>query len=218
MHRANSGRAKRFAEEVKHLNKLNNINIVERSEKSVTVRRNSTIIVKHHLYSVPSRLIGEKVMVYIYEDRIEIYYKSKLQLTAERIHKENLHNINYRHLIKPMLKKPGALARYKYIAYMFPSIIFRKAYDALLQCNTEREAAMNYLRILNLCVEVMESEVKTALEISLEEGVTPYFEDIQAMVKPRIMELPNMECFVPDLNVYDNLLHDSLVKLQGGQK
>jgi Mu transposase-like protein len=219
MRRANHGREKRFLEEMKYLNRLHSVNIVERTEIATKVRSSSTIIVKHHIYSVPSRLIGEKVMVYVYEDRIEVYYKAKLQLRAERIHKENLHNLNYRHLVRPMLRKPGALARFKYISYMFPNLTFRKAYDALLECNTERKAAINYLRILNLCIDVMESEVEAALEITLEEGVVPYFEEIQSMISPLEIELPKMECLVPDLAVYDNLLPDSSGKFvkMGGQ-
>jgi hypothetical protein len=38
----------------------------------------STIRVKHNTYSVPSRLIGERVRVRIFEERLEVWYASRL--------------------------------------------------------------------------------------------------------------------------------------------
>lgn len=41
-------------------------------------------------YSVPSRLRGEKVRVRIYDDRLEVFYAQKCQLTVERLGRADL--------------------------------------------------------------------------------------------------------------------------------
>ena len=43
-------------------------------EESLRVSRYSVIHCEGHTYSVPSRLIGERVQVRRYEDRLEVYY------------------------------------------------------------------------------------------------------------------------------------------------
>ena len=64
------------------------------------VSSTSTIRVKHCAYSVPSRLIGERVRVRIYEDRIEVYYADKLELGCERLRgKTRAHRLPARHLV-----------------------------------------------------------------------------------------------------------------------
>ena len=41
------------------------------------------------------------------------------------------HRIDYRHVIWWLVRKPGAFARYRYREELFPSLMFRRAYDAL---------------------------------------------------------------------------------------
>jgi hypothetical protein len=45
---------------------------------TVMVRRWSTIRVVNHTYSVPARLIGERVRVHLHHDQLEVYYAGKL--------------------------------------------------------------------------------------------------------------------------------------------
>jgi len=39
--------------------------------------------------------------------------------------------IDYRHVIWSLVRKPGAFAHYRYRDDLFPSLTFRRAYDAL---------------------------------------------------------------------------------------
>jgi hypothetical protein len=74
----------------------------------------STINLKGYRYSVPSSLIGEKVVVRLYEERIEVLYGGELKLEAARLCGQRKRRIDYRHVIWSLVKKPGAFARYKY--------------------------------------------------------------------------------------------------------
>ena len=65
------------------------------------------------------------------------------------------------------MKKPGAFARYKFREELFPTITFRRAYDALCKWRGDR-ADIEYVRILHLAASTMESRVDRALA-----GATP---------------------------------------------
>jgi len=180
----------------------------EYRQESVSVTSWSTIRVKRNTYSVPSRLIGESVRVHVYEQRLEVYYGGVLQLEAERLRGEGGHRINYRHVIWSLIQKPGAFARYRYRADLFPTLAFRRAYDAL----TERledawKADLEYLRILHLAASTMESEVEQALLELLDAGECPQADMVKKLVAPpATIEVPEIEMPEVDLSSYDSLL------------
>jgi hypothetical protein len=60
------------------------------------------------------------------------------------------------------VRKPGAFARYRYREEMFPSLVFRRAHDALRSWYGER-ADVEYVRILHLAASTREAEVEAAL-------------------------------------------------------
>ena len=47
-------------------------------------------------------------------------------------------NVNYRHVIGSLVRKPGAFARYRFREQMFPTMTFRLAYDVLKRWRGER--------------------------------------------------------------------------------
>ena len=113
------------------------------------VRKWSTVQVAGRTYSVPSRLIGKEVRIRLYADWVEVYYKGSLVERLERVHGEREANVNYRHVIGSLVRKPGAFARYRFREQLFPTRHFRLAYDALKRWRGER-ADVEYVRILHL--------------------------------------------------------------------
>ena len=71
------------------------------------VRRWSTVQVAGLTYSVPSRLIGKEVRIRLYSDHLEVYYKDNLVERMARMHGEGEANVNYRHVIGSLVRKPG---------------------------------------------------------------------------------------------------------------
>ena len=102
------------------------------------VRKWSTIQVAGHSYSVPSRLIGKEVQIRLYADWVEVYYKGHLVEGMARVRGEGESNVNYRHVIGSLVRKPGAFARYRFREQLFPTMPFRLAYDALREWRGER--------------------------------------------------------------------------------
>ena len=114
------------------------------------VRKWSTIQAAGRTYTVPSRLIGKEVQIRLYAERLEVYYKGHLVERMERVRGEREANVNYRHVIGSLVRKPGAFARYRFREQMFPTMTFRLAYDALKRWRGER-ADVEYVRIPAPC-------------------------------------------------------------------
>jgi transposase InsO family protein len=171
-----------------------------------TVTSWSTIAVARNRYSVPSRLIGEKVEVRVYHDRLEVSFAGAPQAVIERLRGEGGHRIDYRHVIWSLVRKPGAFARYRYREDLFPSLPFRRAYDALRDSAVERRADIDYVRILHLAASTMECDVEAALTMLLDGGHTPTADAVKALVSPPTPSVPELVAPVVDLASYDELL------------
>lgn len=175
----------------------------------VTVSKSSsTIRVLRNAYSVPSTLISREVRVHAHAERIEVFFGAKLVLEAERLRGVGSARINYRHVIGWLVRKPGAFKNYVYREELFPSVVFRRAYDAIAQATPER-AAGEYLRILKLAAETLETAVAAELEKVLAEGKVPSSEALRSVVAPRLPERPEVNVTDPDLAAYDLLIEEA---------
>jgi hypothetical protein len=167
----------------------------------------STVRVKHCAYSVPSRLIGEWVEVRLFEERVEVRFGGVIQLACERLRGRNLHRIDYRHVIWSLVRKPGAFQRYVYREEMFPSVVFRRTYDALTAAGHGVQADLEYLRVLHLAASTLEVEVSGALESLLARGERPTAEAVRELLRhAQPPPVPAIEVGEVDLKHYDRLL------------
>jgi hypothetical protein len=206
--RANAARRERLAHELAVMPAVRATRLPEFRERDVTVTSWSTIRVEHNAYSVPSRLIGEHVRVRVFERVIEVYYAQKKQLIIERMVGRNGHRINYRHIIWSLVQKPGAFARYRYREDLFPTLAFRRAYDAIVGDSPTTAKDLTYLRILHLAAATSESDVEAALAMLLDARRVPDAEIVKELLgTPRsIGNAPPMAALQIDLGTYDELL------------
>ena len=170
-----------------------------------TVRKWSTIQVGGRTYSVPSRLIGQEVEARQYAQRVEVYYRGRLVETMPRLRGEQAHRIDYRHVIWSLVRKPGAFARYRFREDLFPSLVFRRAYDALRQSHGER-ADVEYLRLLHLAASTLQAQVERVLEAQLVKGGAWDYQSVRAQADPVAPPVPQVAVPAPDLRHYDALL------------
>lgn len=209
LHKANRGREKRLAEELAVMRPLRAALLPEYVEEDVGVSRWSTIRVDRRVYSVPSRLIGETVRVRRYAERIEVYLAGELPLTAVRLTGDRAHAINYRHVIEWLIRKPGAFAQYRYRTDLFPSVVFRRAYDRLCCECAPRLADVEYLRLLRQAARTMESEVERVLLELERRTVVPRWSALQEFWPSRAadgaVDLPPLPV---RLDVYDTLFSE----------
>jgi transposase len=210
--RANRPRQKRLREELAVMRSLSVERLREYKEVAVVVTSWSTIRVKHNAYSVPSRLIGESVRVRVHEDRLEVYHGNQHQLSVERLLGRNGHRINYRHIIRSLVRKSGAFERYRYREELFPTLTFRRAYDTLVESLTGWDADVEYLRVLHLAARTLESEVETALDLLLTDKTLPLADRVRALVDPATPEVPDLAVPTVDLSIYDGLFEAQLLQ------
>jgi len=159
---ANKPRTVRLSEELALMSTKAIEDLADYRELMVTVNNNSTIRVRKLVYSVPSRLIGVKLLARIYENRIV------LLAGAQEVAQLPLHGgdrgavIDFRHLIVHLLRKPGAFAGYRWREEMFPAPAYRAAYDHLER--TVADADRRYLEILKIAADEGQTAVENALE------------------------------------------------------
>ena len=202
----NNGRADRFAEDCAAMREVRAARLAEFVETFVLVTSWCTIRVNRCAYSVPARLIGETVRVRAFERRLEVYYADRLQLTIERAVGRHAHRINYRHIIWSLVQKPGAFARYRYREDLFPSITFRRAYDAIHDREAGAKGDLQYLRLLHLAAATIEADVEQALADILDAGACPDVDMVKSLLGAVKVEVPEMDAFDADLKVFDELL------------
>lgn len=199
----NRQRKDRLMEEIKHLEELPDCDWTDPKETFPTVSAWSTIVVFKAIYSVPSRLIGSQVRIMAYPETIQVYLGRKLLLEMPRV-PAGCRSINYRHLITHLLRKPGAFRNYQFREELFPSIVFRQAFDRLCAGGIDR-GEREYLRILNAAALSGEQDVAAAIEVLLEQDKEPTEAAVKALVDKR-KEPPEVVVEQPNLRSYDALL------------
>lgn len=204
----NNGTKTRFEEEAKHLRALPAQRLDCQKREIVKVKSWSTVTICHNIYSVHSRLIGEKLTAKVFSDKIELWYAQRLLETLPRLKGRSKHCIQYRHIIDYLVRKPGAFENYIYKEDLFPTHRFRVAYD-FLKAALPDQGSKEYIRILELAAKENEALVDDAIERLIVEDKDIRFETIKEIInegsKPEgIREIIIMPV---EVSVYDELLN-----------
>ena len=208
--KANTNRSVRVAEDLAAMRELNVARLPEYTEERARVTERSTVRIKYCAYSVPSRLKHAWVRVRIFEDRIEVRHADVIELACERLRGRGLNRIDYRHVIWSLVRRPGGFARYVYREEMFPTVVFREAYDAIQAVHAGTRGDLTYLRILHLAASTMEDDVAVALTLLQMAGTPITVEAVKEMVASSAngIEIPSLVSPPVDLVAYDALLNE----------
>lgn len=210
--RMNAGRRKRLEEELPLLQALPSGRFDSVKCQYVRVGQGSTISIQGNVYSVHSRLIGEKIEARISGNTIEVWYAQKKIDAFPRFRGRGHARIDYRHIIDVLVKKPGAFERYRYREELFPTHYYRMAYDALAGLSVKKRSS-EYLRILQLAAHHGEIKVQQAI-ISITEA-----EEIVSASKIETLVLAAKTCiipFVPQVANADLVQYEVLYQNQQG--
>jgi len=159
---SNLRRTKRLAEDLAAMGGKVIEDLPDYRELMVDVRNDSTIRINKMVYSVPSRLIGAKLLARVHENHI-VLLKGALEVAQLPLSRGDRGAVmNFRHVIDHLLRKPGAFAGYRWREELFPSLIYRSAYDHLER--TTSEADRRYLEVLKLAADEGQTAVESALE------------------------------------------------------
>jgi transposase len=205
--RRNATRSARIEEERKHLRPLPARPLPSYRELYATVTRASAVRISNRSYSVSSRLMGARLRVRLHADIVELHYRGEPVAVMERLVGTDKHRIDYRHIIHTLVRKPGAFRRYVFREALFPSLDFRRTYDALLIEGSD-QADLDYVRILHLAASDGEECVRAVLAELLAAAIPPTYETVRSKVRGVFTPegVPCLDITAPDLNIYDRLL------------
>ena len=205
----NAGRAEAVRQELCRLRALPTRRLETLESQRVRVSRGSTIRVKANVYSVPARLIGEQVEVRIGAQTIGVWYAGELVQEMERLRGQAKHRIDYRHISAWLVRKPGAFARYVYREDLYPTLVYRRAYDALVEQQGGR-ADKEYVRLLHLASGEGEARVEEALAKLLEQRRPLSEQAVRTLLgaDTPLAVAARVEVAAVDLRQYDALLEE----------
>ncbi|MEE8462248.1 MAG: IS21 family transposase [Acidobacteriota bacterium] len=206
MDKRNALRSEKLAEELAVMQPLKAEPWPEMRELHPRVNRAGLIRIKNNGYSVPSGLIGKRVLVRMYEWKIEVWYANVCVETLPRLTGIKKHHIHYRHVIDSLLRKPGGFRNYRYRDNLFPSSVFRQAWDTLQGRLSPRRADIAYLRILKLAAKGLETDVAAVLEELLASKAAWDDQSVAERVQPLSPKIPGLEENHVNLKEYDQLL------------
>lgn len=208
--KSNRARGRRVAEDLAAMRELSVARLPEFVEERHCVSSWSTVRIKHCAYSVPSRLIGEWVRVRVFEERIEVWFANRREpeLSCERLRGRNQRRIDYRHIIWSLVRKPGAFARYVYREELFPSLAFRRAYDAIQSPHHGIKGDVEYLRILHLAASTREADVEAALALLLADAAAISAATVKALIATPAIDIPELVPPAVDIGAYDALISE----------
>ena len=206
--RGNARIAKRIDQERAALNKLPDRKTADYEEVHVDVTSSSAFILRKVFYSVPSRLIGHRLRVHLYDDRLEGFQGSTPLFTLRRGRPDpsgkHGHVVDYRHVIHSLRRKPMALLNLVYRDQLFPRRAYALAFEALLAGLGERPACRAMVGILALAHErACEAELALALQADLDTGVLPDLAALTERFRPKDAALPVVVITLPSLALYD---------------
>jgi len=203
----NAGRQVRLNQELVVLKALPLKRLDDSTIFHVKVGPSSTIRIRKNVYSVHSRLIGERIEVRLFADSLEVWYAQTRVDTLPRLYGSGKHHIQYRHIIDWLRRKPRAFEQYRYRSALFPTSRFRMAYDTLTSQSPTR-AHKEYLGILYVAARQSECGVDEALRQLLEQGTSISIEAVEAHLDSAqpSAQTPKVVVDHIDLGLYDTLL------------
>ena len=111
----------------------------------VKVSSSSTISVGRALYTVPSRLMGASLQVHLYHDSLSCYLGGTLVAKLWRVYaptrNQRARNIDYRHVIDSLVKKPMAFFNSQLRDDLLPNAQYRQIWQTLASRMASREAS-----------------------------------------------------------------------------
>ena len=211
--RANARRRKAAEAERAALQPLPTRRTTDHDEILVTVTRTGGFLLRRVFYTVPSQLIGHRLRVRLYDDRLECLLGSTLVATLPRgrpyqgrgAPNRTLHVVDYRHVIHALRRKPAALLNLVYRDQLFPRDAYRRTWERLMAEQPPRTACRVMVGLLALAHE-------RACEVDrlVEAGTLP---DLAALLRrfgSTQGRIPDVTVTLPSPALYDALLAPEL--------
>lgn len=208
--RRNANNRKRIVLEKEALAPLPQRRTADFEEKVIPVTSSGGFILRRVFYTVPSRLIGHRLRVRIYDDRLECFLGAtpvaRLRRGQPMSNHKGGHVVDYRHVIHALRRKPMALANLVYRDQLFPRPAYARAFEALRERWDDRRACKVTVELLALAHErACEAELADAIGADLDAGGLPELALLRARFRPGETPVPSVTVELAPLATYDEL-------------
>ena len=209
--RRNRRNAAAFRIEREHLQELPARRSTDFVEEEARVTRCGTFTVRAILYSAPSRLVGQRLKVRLYSDRLDCYLSGALVLTRVRGTRSPITGrgrmIDYRHFIDALKRKPQAFKGLVFRDALFPREAYRRTWEQLECKLTQRQACQTIVALLEMAArDGVEGVLAQRLDALLGAGELPDLKRLREEFAPPKAQLPQLSVQIPAASVYDALL------------
>ncbi len=119
------------------------------------VTRTGGFLVHGVFYSAPARLIGHRLRIHVYDDRIEAWLGATRVVTHPRRRRatgggRRVHVVDHRHVIHALRRKPQALAGSVFRDSLFPRTEYSQAWACLSEALPQKDACRRMVGLLAL--------------------------------------------------------------------
>ncbi len=209
--RKNAHHAKRIAAERVVLQDLPGQRTCDHEETLVIVTSSGGFTLKKVFYTVPSRLIGHRLRVRLYDDRLEVFIGTTLLMTLPRGRAaatgKRAHVVDYRHVIHALRRKPMALLNLVYRDQLFPRDAYRLTFDRLREHLPDKSACRLMVDLLALAHDRgCEADLATLLTADLAAARLPDITALRTRFAPDPASLPEVAVHLTPLIAYEALL------------
>ena len=215
MSRKNARNAKLIAAERATLQPLPAHRTCDYEETFAFVTTSGGFTLRKVFYTVPSRLIGHRLRVRLYDDRLDLMIGATLLMTLERgrhgPNGKHGHVVDYRHVIHTLRLKPMALVNLVYRDQLFPREAYRLTFERLRERLSDRAACKIIVELLSLAHDrVCEVELAALLSEHLSADQLPDLAALRTRFAPDPARLPQVCVELVPLSVYETLTQNCL--------
>jgi hypothetical protein len=212
--RKNARNGKRIDAERALLQSLPRERTCDWEETVVYVTSSGGFTLRKVFYTVPSRLIGHRLRVRLYDDRLDLLLGATLLMTLERgragANGKHGHVVDYHHVIHALRRKPMALLSLVYRDRLFPREAYRRTFEFLREELAERAACKMMVALLSLAHDrSCEAQLATVLADDLDNRRMPDINALLARFVPDPARLPEIAVHLAPLSCYDVLVESA---------
>jgi transposase InsO family protein len=209
--RKNARCAKHIEAERATLKPLPDTRTCDYEETRVYVTSSGGFTLRKVFYTVPSRLIGHRLRVRLFDDRLDLYVGGTQLMTLARGRAGNNgkhgHVVDYHHVIHSLRKKPMALLNLVYRDRLFPREAYRLMFERLRERLADRAACKMMVELLSLAHDrACEGQLANVLTEILETADLPDMHALRARFAPDPATLPEVCVKLAPLSAYEALL------------
>ena len=166
---------------------------------------------KSVLYSVPSRLAGHRLKVRLHSTHLDAWLGGVKVNERERLHASaadrHPRQIDWRHMLPSLKRKPGAFARWVLRDAMFPRSEYAQVWERISAELPERAACRLMVELLDLADRANVVVELAGVLATLQAGdELPDIDELRERFAPRPSAMPDVQVVLPSTSVYDELL------------